>query len=379
MSVKFHFHFSRIRAFTLVEIMVSMVVLSLILVLMFQITNNTTKLWQHTRSRIDAFQAGREAYETVTSNLSQAMLNTYWDYADKDGKSRSDLKTDLEKQDFVPKNYVRQSDLQFTSGPSSTLLAAAGVHGLDGDNTSTESVFFQAPLGITNKANGLANLLNATGYFIQFSDDINERPNFLKNSSVIPIRYRYRLMELRQPTEKFSLYADTAKSNNALQSKKWFQDALNDPGPLGDYPSRHTVAENVIALILLPKRSPNDKPPDNAPATLSPNYNYDSRLYETQLSDPYAKISRNQLPPMVLVTMVVVDEKGVQRLAAKSGASSTTPPAELKVPVSSFTTESAYESDLAALEKQLTDNHIDYRVFSTNVSILQAKWSEDKL
>jgi uncharacterized protein (TIGR02599 family) len=373
MSVKFIAPFSRARGFTLVELMVSMTVLSLILVLMFQITSNTSKLWQHTRARIDAFQAGREAYETVTANLSQAMLNTYWDYADKDGKARSDLKTDADKQNFIPKNYVRQSDLQFTSGPSSTLLATAT--GLTGDRTSTDAVFFQAPLGVTNTPNGLANLLNATGYFIQFSDDTNERPKFLQSSNVIPTRYRYRLMELRQATEKFSLYADTAKStSNTFQSKKWFLDALNlDPD------TRHTVAENVIALILLPKRSPNDKPSGSAPPTLAPDYNYDSRLYESKLSDPYAKISRNQLPPMVQVTMVVVDEKSIQRLAAQSGGASSTPPVELKVPAGSFTTESAYESDLAALEKQLVDKHIDYRVFSTNVSILQAKWSDDKL
>ncbi|MCX6977584.1 MAG: hypothetical protein NTX04_06530, partial [Verrucomicrobia bacterium] len=35
-----------------------------------------------------------------------------------------------------------------------------------------------------------------------------------------------------------------------------------------------------------------------------------------------------------------------------------------------------YTLDLATLEKKLQDLNLTYRIFSTDVSILQAKWSE---
>ncbi len=37
-------------------------------------------IYRRMRSRIDTFQEARAGFETVTRRLSQAMLNTYWDY-----------------------------------------------------------------------------------------------------------------------------------------------------------------------------------------------------------------------------------------------------------------------------------------------------------
>lgn len=352
------------RAFTIIELMVAMAVLSLVLVLTAQIVRSSGNLVTHSRERIETFQEARNAFESVTGRLSQAMLNTYSDYADATGQSR----TVNNSSTFVPKQYLRQSDLQFVSGPSSG--ANGLLSGVNGLISPTQSIFFQAPLGITNNVHSLPSLLNGTGYFLQFSDDASERPLFLASGSRIPLRYRFRLMELRQPAENFSLYSlGTAGSAH----NKWFTDALRYQEPNKGHAYRRVVAENVVAFIILPKRSPNDPVPNKAPETLTPgDFNYDSKRYEN-ISDDYAKASRNQLPPVVTIVMVVVDEKDAARLALSSGS---TPPLELSVG-SNFKDDQKIMEDLKDFEKQLTAKHVNYRIFSTDVSVLQAKWSED--
>src|SRR4051794_5136535 len=67
-------------AFTLVELMVSMGVLMLLMLITFGTVDSVSTIFKRTRARIDTFQEARAGFEGMTRRVSQAMLNTYWDY-----------------------------------------------------------------------------------------------------------------------------------------------------------------------------------------------------------------------------------------------------------------------------------------------------------
>jgi uncharacterized protein (TIGR02599 family) len=126
----------------------------------------------------------------------------------------------------------------------------------------------------------------------------------------------------------------------------------------------HELAENVIALILMPKLSSDD---DASGAQLAPNY-----LYDTTTSQADEKInSKNQLPPVMQLTMVSLDENSARRLENGS-----TPP-DLGLN-GLFTDASKYNDDLRLLEKTLSDKNLSYRVFTTSIKMREAKWSTEQ-
>ena len=115
--------------FTLVELLVSIALITLIALLLSSMTGATASTWRHTTARIEQFRSAETAYESITRRLSQATLNTYWDY----------------DNPTAPKKYLRQSDLRFisgnmTAGPKKLLTAV-------GPRRPTHGIFFQAPLG----------------------------------------------------------------------------------------------------------------------------------------------------------------------------------------------------------------------------------------
>jgi uncharacterized protein (TIGR02599 family) len=375
--------------FTMVELLAATAILSLIMVLTLQITSNTNTIWQRARSRIDTFQESRAAFEAMTRNLSQAMLNPYWDYVDAAGKPR-----DPALASFVPSQYVRQSELHFVSGPSKDVLKS--VNGSNGQplKSATHSVFFQAPLGVsqpatTGSTTTLPALLNVSGYFLEFGDDAKFRPRFLEGSERAPLRNRFRLMEMSQPSESLSVYQWVSQASKAAVPtvatlSKWFVEPLNEDtlattasGPTSARRVKRSLAENIVALIILPKRSTNDGPTDAK--ELAPNYAYDSRAYQTAAGNELAKLTRNQLPPLVQVTMVAIDETSAARLESRADSPSTPPDLGLADLFKTSAKGVQLAADLATLEKTLNDDahRVTYRIFSTDVSILQAKWSEN--
>jgi len=206
---------------------------------------------------------------------------------------------------------------------------------------------------------GLQNLLNTWGYYLEYADDSKLRPPFL-TASLIPLRSRFRLMELMQPSESMSIYNYTSGSST-YNGKEWFTDALTiPPVPV------HVLAENVIALVLLPKLTPQE---DTTGTTLSPNYTYDSTVKRATA----AINSKNQLPPVVQMTVVAIDEVSANRLTDGDNADIATKLGGL------FTIASLYADDLATLEKYLVDKRINYRIFTTNISIKGAKWSREQI
>ena len=90
----------RERGFTLIEMLVSLVLLCLISLLLLTITGQTSRMWRYTTSRSEQFGAAGQAFDSISQRLSQATLNTYWDY---DNPNK-------------PTKYQRQSQLRFPHG-----------------------------------------------------------------------------------------------------------------------------------------------------------------------------------------------------------------------------------------------------------------------
>ena len=338
--------------------MVSITLIIVISVLLAAMTNATVATWRSTTGRVEQFRAADNAFESITRHLSQATLNTYWDYFDASGNPRNSANTS-----FVPNKYGRMSELRFISGYmtlGTKKLVATGTL-----RRPTHGVFFQAPLGFvddTASFGGLDNLLNTWGYYVEFRDDAPSRPAFI-TSSTIPLQYRYRLMEMMQPSNTLSIYNFTAQPNYV--AKDWFTNSLPSASVATASPN-HVLAENVIALVLQPKLSKTDEATTGK--TLSTDYFYDSTATN---SDPDIN-PRNQLPPIVQVTLVAIDETSAGRIA-----NSSTPPAFDAILNTLFLDASKFAKDLDTLQTTLAGSlpPIRYRVFTTNVSIRAAKWS----
>ena len=390
------------HAFTLIELIVSATVISLMLVLLVQLTGATQRTWGYTVGKIEQFREAREAFEAITRRLGQATLNTYWDY----GYTSSGAGQ-------VPSSYIRQSELRFISGSTQALGIAPDGNPL---LRPTQAIFFQAPNGLVSDTadyHGLDNLLNTWGYCIEFGDDSINRPSFLSSTTHPPAsRNRYRLMEFTEPSESFSLYQWEAKardvnSNLPYTGKDWYTQSLGNVGALtsADGATRrpvHVLAENVVALIFLPEltkadqtRTPVGGGDPYTDASLSPFYLYDSTsTSNNSKTSPNPAVNadpnlnpKNQLPPVVQVTMVAVDEASYNRLQRNSTA-----PLNLSVSAKGggggnlFDTvgdttnpqNPGYAHDLQTLQNNLQSYHLTYRVFTTSVSLKAAKWSRDQ-
>jgi uncharacterized protein (TIGR02599 family) len=340
---------------SLVEMMVAMAVLGIILLVTFEFVNQTAKLWKSTASKMSAFQEARSAFEAVTRKVSQATLNTYWDY-------------DPPVALGVPTRYVRQSELHFVSGPA---MGSTGlVDGLSFEGRALEAtshaIFFQAPLGHEIGAavnEPLPNLLNAAGFFVQRVDNQSGIPQFLLNLAGFTPETRYRLMEMLQPSEELQVYRfsqDQLATSPNLRFD-WFRNVIQEANP----PVR-PIADNIVALVAWARRAPDDPGPE-----LTANYFYDSRQY---LADASASLTRNQLPPLVDVTMVALEGTSAARLEEKHrGTALPLQPNQLFA----ISNQPQFQSDLAVLTDFLTSENLHFRVFQTAVTIKQAKWSED--
>jgi uncharacterized protein (TIGR02599 family) len=341
------------RAFTLVEVLVASAVLLILMVILANMVSLTSSTWTRTKRSVEQFQQARTAFEVVARRLSEASLNTYLDYQDASGNVR----TEANSRNFTPTKYVRRSELRFLSGPNLT----------GNPSHTTHSIFFQAPQGASDSAQGLEQLLNTCGFFIELGSDANWIPSALPPTFA---KERFRLKQLVEPSEKMGTYRLLAANPNST-SRDWISDAL------GDDKSLSVVGENIIALVLLPKLSAADQAAGgyNEDA-LAPDYLYDST---GKASDPVLNPS-HQLPPVVQVTMIALDEASATRLGTDGQNELKTLLDGLFQKVGSTTDSSkiGYAKDLTDLEAFLNARRLSYRIFTSNVSLKAAKWSRDQ-
>ena len=338
--------------FTLVELMVASTILLMICGILLSVTQVISKTWTSTTGKVEQFREAREGFESITRRLSQATLNTYWDY-ERDASNN-------------PTRYIRQSELRFISGPTTT--PAAGM--LRGQHT----VFFQAPLGfVTNsEAANLSNLLNTWGYYTVLTDESSFWPSFISP----PADKRFRLMEMSEPSDNLTLYQYTSGTNASgpknvsYTDKEWYTTPLAIPA------YNRVLAKNIIALIILPKFATGERSTNGAvfaDNALAPSYTYDSTGTHT-----VAELNpKNQLPPVIQVTMVAIDENSAKRMNTNTQNTIQSQVAAIFRTVGSTTdpTQRGYARDLKSLEDYLVRNKVNYRVFTTTVSLKSAKWS----
>lgn len=317
--------------FTLLEVLAASAVFAVMLVITLSALGYVSLVWRNSASKIETFQAARSAFDLMTRNLSQAVLNTYLDYDDENHPTR----------------YLRMSDLRFVSGP------AGGT--FPGSADTGQALFFQVPGNHTAKTSifgGLESLLNTCGYFVAFSEDPMKPPHLSGNG-----KYRFRLMQLLVPTENNRIFLTAGPLDYG-----WFVDYAK----AGDFGSNVLpVADNVIALVVEPAD------PDPNSAVLAPDYTYNTGI-DGIGADERQIVTAHQLPPTIKVTMVAIDEASAQRLEQGQ-----TPPDFLVTALKGkFQKAEKYEQDLSDLKLALAGRNIQYRVFSSAVPIRESKWTK---
>jgi uncharacterized protein (TIGR02599 family) len=320
--------------------MVALVILSFMMAVVFIIISGTGKIWRNSMAKIEAFQAARAGFEAMTRRLSQATLNNYYDYFDVGGHAAAD-------PDYsgIPNRYGRQSELHFAAD---TGLLPRQV---------SSAVFFQALLGQTSDSawEDLPNALNAVGYYVTYNSDVEagSRPGFI-SAALTPLKWRFRLMEYVQPLQSLEIYKTANITGNG-----WF---ATGSMAAGNVSNTRALADNIVCLVILPKKSSLD---DESVTELSPDYVYNSRVTWTGTRQPE---QMNQLPPLVQVVMVAIDEPSAQRICLNAEVP------DLGVE-SLFRQAARLEEDLRLLTTTLEQERINYQVFRANIAIRGAKWS----
>ena len=411
-----------LNAFTLIELLVSTALIGLLMALLLSTVNQSQRVMTRTSAKVKQFQAARAAFDVMTRRLSQAKLNTFYRAFDSDST--------VENSTYA---FTRESDLQFFSGP-----AASGANSAPGVFTSpaiaslnqptdasypTHSVFFQAPLGLTIEQDpGVTNAivpkfrdveqaLVGVGYFIEHGPD-TAMPGVLRSKNY-PDRRRFKLMELDVPTERLKMYSrplDTAGSTRKYRNDPqildrdkadykgltdsslkvtagwkrplWMEDALvrekiQGAGTGNRFTYARVMAEDVFALIILPKLATRDRKTPDRLDDLAPNYCFDSwRIMRQDSKAPQLSARYNQLPPIVQVTMMVMDEPSSARIEEKYKDK---PPEWTKGLFTTITDTDSYLKDVAKVEKAIAieNLNINYRIFTTDVVIRGSKWSRD--
>ena len=339
-------------AFTLVELMVACAVMAVMLVLISVAIGQVSNGVKSSTAKVEAFQSARAGFETVTRALSVATLNTYWDYYDRSNNPRSSANY----TNFIPANYGRQSDLHF-------LITNLGLNGFVLTNfpslsTVSHGVFFQAPLGYnTNGTTNTPGSLNACGFFIAFGNDPTQPA-----ITGLANRPRFRLYQWMQSSDALLELSATGKIDTTGTRPAWINPSTNN--------GARPLAENIIAFVV---RVPNTT---SGIATNATNYFWNSTNAWT-IGSPQPP-QMNQLPPLVEVTMVAVDEAAANRLILPTHTASLAAGALTGLTGtyrSLFANNANYSADLKSITDGLNARRVPYRVFTTTIPLRGSRWS----
>lgn len=327
--------------------MVAMGILSVLMLMLTALLDQVQRSWRFSESRISQFREARVAFDVMTKNIGQASLNTYWDLRDED-------------KDGIFDGYFRTSELHFITMPASQLGGSATQQPVG------QAIFFQAPLGFSGEYRNLNNLFNGRGYFVAFGSDKRFKPSFVESED----RFRYRLMEFRPPAESNQVFQDgqdERSKNQPQEFTQWFKQSLSVGE--GNFESHlNPLAENILTVVVSPRDSL-EVGTANRKETFSkiaPAYKFDSNDSSDEFED-YAQ----QVPPLVRVTMVAIDETAAIRF--ENGSS---PPAALQSAVSGlFSNTNNYAEDVQKVAEALNQLKVSHKIFSSLVMLRSSKWS----
>jgi uncharacterized protein (TIGR02599 family) len=349
--------------FSMVEMLVSMAVLSILLLVTYGVIEGMQRSWTLTSARAEQFREARTAFEVITRNVSQAHLNTYLDYF----YSGTGINVPAPGDSSAPTGYVRQSELQFVCGDSRDIVAPESPQG----KYPGHAIFFQASLGQSRLYRGLTSLLNARGYFVQFLDDSDSRPGFLP-APVTSLRFRYRLMEYRPPAEHVS--AGVPGNAVYVRPESWQRAALGS--------CSRAVADNVLMMIVIPQVPAGMVAGGGRrPWWIAPAYRYNSQdcdnstpAMDPVVVDPSGVVhqgTRHLLPPQLRLTLVALDEDSAERWSEMTGNVTVNLRRESGA---DFVNPEFYEQDLEMLTDYLASSRLNYRVFTEVVTLRNASW-----
>lgn len=344
MQTKKH-HSLNLPGFTLIEVMLSMTVLVILLMLVTNVITSAQRALSQTSAKVSQFREARKAFDTIKKYLSQATLNTYLRYGYEGGTYSPFTSSGVESKNAAPTKYSTYSELQFICGPASQVMSSAS--GVQTESMLGHAAFFQAPIGWSPTYSNMPTLLNGRGYFVQFGDDLAIRPDFLRDR--LPPKFRYRLMEYAPSAELNRVYDQATAGSQS----DWYGDVATSSRPL---------AANIVALFFSPRRITPVNGTAQEVRDIAPAYFYDSS--NASGKTPY------ELPPVVDLIMVVIDERSAERLASTSGS---TPPIEIEGFVQSTGTQ--MQEDLQALENTFIQLRVNYRIFQAAVPLRNSKWS----
>ncbi len=387
-------HF-KTSAFSLTEVMVATSILMLMMTMVMVMINNTSLVWKRSLSQ-SSFQGVQGALNSIANRIGKATLNSYLEYYGTVGVESPRRR--VQGQSFTPTSYNYASDLHFRNDQASNLIKDV--------KTQTQAVFFQAALGLSHdpdKYRALGSLLNTCGYYIEYGSDEETRPGFLAElGDRIPIRYRYRLMEVVQPAELFNVYKHTLPTgqdaDNDYSGKAGPTYQSGDAGWLNDLDlagtanvrncQKHVLVENIIALLFVPLRTKVDPETNNFPQTtpeyrlMHPGnyYRHNSKLPfaanafgEQRGNAAYSKIF-NRLPPLMRIVAIAIDETSAIRLADISGEDMPFSSSDYAFDINTyFLDASKYDADLEEVGKELDKRSIVYRTFFTDVIIQEGR------
>lgn len=339
--------YSVVRAFSLIELMVAMGILTVLMLMMTALLDQIQKSWRFSESRITQFREARVAFDVMTKNIGQASLNTYWELRDSD-------------KDGVYDGYFRNSELHFITMDSSKLSAGATQKPVG------QAIFFQAPLGFSTEYRNLNNLFNGRGYFVSFGSDRSFKPSFVKGAD----RFRYRLMEFRPPAESNQVFADGQEEiagGKPQDFSHWFKQSMGVGD--GDFESHlNPLAENILSIVVSPRDSLETDASSRSQtfSEIAPAYSFDSNDQNTGR----ARFAQ-QVPPLVRVTMIAIDEAAAVRFDKGSSA-----PSELETALNGlFRSTSNYAQDVQKVSQALDNLKVSHKVFSSLVLLRSSKWS----
>lgn len=379
---------ARRRGFSLIEMMTSVAVLAILLVIVFQMLDGMELTYRRTRQKVNEFRDANAGFEQITRRLSQATLNTYWGY-------EYQLKSVGEFTIPFATKLIRQCELHFVTGPAEILFGGNKPKGVG--SRPSHAMFFVTPAGVASQQEsrtsdqlrfgGLKGLLNAWGYYVQFSAD--EVPKFLQTFDNAPKpKLRYRLMEYRQPTEYLQIYKiplrDRVKIRTQDQIYDWFR-----AGPYGVNSEWNTspieglqnairttriVADNIITMIIRPREAKGTGTATAANLDIAKDYLYDTRRWQYSNASTITERTRHQLPPIVDVTLVAVDDLSFQKFLDKKGLNDPEKDPEL-VPDDLFRDVNNVSKDFETLIGNLKKNNISYRFYTRSIRIRESKWA----
>lgn len=373
------------RGLTLLELLLGMTVLSIIMITIGATMSTMQNTWSRTRSKADTYRSTRMALESMGRRISQATLATRMVQDEESTGSAG-----------IPP-YRPESDLHFVLGP------VQGSNGLQlNNNACGHAIFFQAPFGEpgdprkntsapsssdSESFNRLTSTLCSWGYFVEYGEDQAAMPKFLnRDDSRSHRRYRFRLMEFRQPSIDLGLFKVDENQKLAYANEsppklyEWFTEPLQK-----SHPPVAVVAENVVAVLFSPfdpahgssEVAGNTSVLDtDAPFEITKNGLYDTRraLWSPTpglSANDYTWQSLHHLPPGIRMTVIATSEDSWQRLIARRGEGEAGSIARNLMGTINARfqrgTPQSFRMDLRNVEQLFTKEGIDYRVFTIDL------------